>query len=87
MIHLMQLMHFPHASLHSYETLLSAGYNVMLYDPWIHFVRVTIRDTDSFRLSYNDRLDVAVRAMRVRHSTVFPQNMVLTRKRALPIST
>lgn len=62
---------------------------VMLYDPWIHFVRVTIRDTDSFRLSHNDRLDVAmrVRAMRVCHSTVFPQNMVLTRKRALPIST
>jgi len=54
---------------------------VMLYDPWIHFVRVTIRDTDSFRLSHN-RLDIAmrVRAMRVCHSTVFPQNMVLTRK-------
>lgn len=57
----------PHASLHSYKTLLSAGYNgchaLWSVDTLCSVVRVMIRDIDSFRLSYNDCLDGAMRVL------------------------
>lgn len=48
----------PHASLHSYETLLSARYNgchaLWSVDTLCSIVRAMICDTDSFRLSHNE---------------------------------